>query len=173
MKIYQGRYPGKKSKKTERKIDIRIDYWDTWNLAENLALIIHPALVRLKEIKHGAPDTDDEDVPEELRSTNAAPKKNEWDTDSLHFVRWNWILDEMIWAFSQLNIDWEDQYWSGKSDRYFEELPETLENGEKLYEWKEGPLNTLKCDYEARKVHGDRIQNGLRLFGKYYLSLWD
>jgi glutamate-1-semialdehyde aminotransferase len=56
-------------------------------------------LKQLKENKHGAPFTDDEDVPEHLRSTTAEPKENEWDTDSNHFLRWDWIMDEMITGF--------------------------------------------------------------------------
>jgi hypothetical protein len=36
-----------------------------------------------------------------------------------------------------------------------------------------GPNDTYVCDYEGiRKVH-DRIQNGFRLFGKYFQNLWD
>jgi len=67
-----------------------------------LALIVHPMLKQLNKSKHGAPFTDDEDVPENLRSTNAKPKKNEWDTDSNHFKRWDWIMKEMIWVFGEL-----------------------------------------------------------------------
>jgi hypothetical protein len=41
----------------------------------------------------------------------AQPKENEWDTDSLHFMRWDWILDEMIWAFEQkVSDDAESQF---------------------------------------------------------------
>jgi hypothetical protein len=59
-----------------------------------------------------APHTDDEDVPEYLRSHMAQPKEHEWDTDSLHFMRWDWILDEMIWAFEQkVNDNVEDQFF--------------------------------------------------------------
>jgi hypothetical protein len=64
-----------------------------------LAHIILPMLKQLKETKKGDPFTDDEDVPPELRSTNAKIKKNEWDTDEFHNDRWDWILDEMIYAF--------------------------------------------------------------------------
>jgi hypothetical protein len=34
----------------------------------------------IKKDKHGAPFVDDEDVPEELKSTSAPPKENEYDT---------------------------------------------------------------------------------------------
>ena len=61
----------------DREIDVTIDNYDLWNLDNTLAYIIHPALVKLKEIKNGAPKVDDEDVPEHLKSTSAPPKKND------------------------------------------------------------------------------------------------
>jgi hypothetical protein len=80
---------------------VKIDRWDTWSMDHTLAHIILPMLKQLDKEKHGAPYTNDEDVPEYLRSHMAQPKENEWDTDSLHFMRWDWILAEMIWAFEQ------------------------------------------------------------------------
>jgi hypothetical protein len=84
---------------------VRIDRWDTWSMDSTLAAIVLPMLRQLQDTKHGAPHVDDEDVPEVLRSTAAEPKENEWDTDSNHFLRWDWVLDEMIWAFEQKVAD--------------------------------------------------------------------
>lgn len=124
--------------KKQRTIKVRIDHYDVWNLDSTLAHIVHPALVKLREDKGGAPFVDDEDVPEELRSTSAPPKKNEWDTDDNHFKRWDYVLDEMIFAFESKNNDWEDNYSS----------------------------------YDDCRAVEERIQNGFRLFGKYYQALW-
>ena len=41
------------------------------------------------------------------------------------------------------------------------------------YQMKPGPNHTYKCDYDAIAVIEKRIQNGFRLFGVYYSSLWD
>jgi hypothetical protein len=87
----------------EQKVKVHIDKWDTWSMDHTLAPIILPMLIQLKETKNGAPDVDLEDVPEELRPTN----KEEWqklynetgDTDDKFFVRWDWVMDEMIYAF--------------------------------------------------------------------------
>ena len=87
--------------KRSRKIKIKIDKYDTWSMDSTLAYIITPMLKQLKETKHGAPCVDDKDVPKELRSTSAPPKKNNWDVDANHFKRWDWVLDEMIWSFEQ------------------------------------------------------------------------
>ena len=49
--------------KTKRKIEVRIDKYDTWNMDNTLAHIILPMLKQLKETKHGSPLVDDEDLP--------------------------------------------------------------------------------------------------------------
>jgi hypothetical protein len=53
---------------------IKLDRWDTWSFDHTMAEIILPGLKQLKETKQGAPWTDDEDVPEYLRSHMAQPK---------------------------------------------------------------------------------------------------
>ena len=66
---------------------VKIDRWDTWSMDYSLSFIVVPMLKQLKETKHGAPFVDDEDVPEELKSTSAPPKENDYDTDENHFKR--------------------------------------------------------------------------------------
>lgn len=149
---------------------VKIDSWDVWSLDHTLALIILPALEVLKNKKHGAPLVDDNDVPEELRSYNAPPKENEWDTDKFWFDRYDWILNEMIWAFRNIVDDsWEEQFYSGTIDFNF--VP--CEDNPKLFKLETGPNDTHKFDAEGYKKYQDRITNGLRLFGVYYQGLWD
>jgi hypothetical protein len=111
-----------------------------------------------------------------LRSTSAEPKKNEWDTDSNHFQRWEWVLDEMIWAFEQQqpDCDWEKLYQSGNHDMKFVPTGEVDADGDPaMYKMELGPLDTFKVDQVGRKQHQDRINTALTLFGKYYQNLWD
>ena len=93
--------------KRKRKIQVRIDKYDTWNMESTLSYIIIPMLKQLKETKHGSPSVDDADVQKELRSTSVPEKENEGDIDDNWHDRWDWVLDEMIWAFEQINEDWE------------------------------------------------------------------
>jgi hypothetical protein len=139
-----------------------------------LGQIALPMLKQLKEKKHGGPSTDDEDVPEELKSTSAPPKENEWDTDENWHKRWDWVMDEMIFAFEHhLDDKWQEAYRSGEFDH------KTVacawdENGKAtMYQSLEGPNHTYKADYDGMKIVEDRIKNGFRLFGKYYQALWD
>jgi hypothetical protein len=172
---------------------IKIHKYDTWSMDSTLAPIILPMLKQLNECKHGAPCTEDSDVPEHLRSTAAPSKENEWDTDALHFERWDWIMGEMIWAFEQLNDDdmGNDQFRKGESDIMFQAIDandnpigEPHRIGEKskelddndsvlAYRMVDGPRHTMVTDYEGMARHHARINNGLRLFGAYYRSLWD
>lgn len=161
--------------KKKRKISIHIDKWDTWGMYDTLALIILPMLKQLQATKHGAPFVEDEDVPEHLRSTAAPAKENEWDTDDNHFKRWDWTLEQMIWSFEQLQpgCDWEAQFYSGKHDTYFE-VSDTDENGKpRLYQMKRGPEDTFEIDMDGLKAHQEKINVGLKLFGKYFQNLWD
>lgn len=149
---------------------VRIDPWDTWSADYTLGLIILPMLKQIKEKQRGAPFTNDEDVPEHLRSTAAEPKENDYDTDSNHFERWNYILDEIIFAFEckvGKHKNWESQFRSGEHDLQWKQL----ENG--MSEMVRGPNDTYQCDYEGMKEFQKRIDNGFRLFGVYYESLWD
>jgi hypothetical protein len=160
--------------KRDRCVKIKIDRYDTWNMDDTLTLIVLPMLKQLKETKHGSPHVEDSDVPEELRSTSAPPKENEWDIDDNHFKRWDWALDQMIWSFEQLSTDWEKQFHSGVSDTYFEPSGQVDDQGKPLtYEMKRGPKDTSKFDKDGYMAHSKRIDNGLRLFGTYYRALWD
>ncbi len=162
--------------KKKRKISVHIDRWDTWNMETTLGYIIRPMLKQLRENKHGAPWVDDEDVPEHLRSTAARElTKEERDnghTDDNHFKRWDWVLDEIIFAFESLeggsNEDWEDQFTTGDYDYQFKKISE-----DGTSELVHGPLHTAETDWAGRRAYGERIQNGFCLFGKYYQHLWD
>jgi hypothetical protein len=140
---------------------VKIDRWDTWSMDYTLSHIIVPMLKQLKETKHGSPFVDDEDVPEELKSTSAPPKENDWDTDENHFKRWDWALNEMIWAFEQ-NLD----------DKSEEKFFDHAEWDEKEKDFNKN-LHKIKIDQVGLKAHQDRKANGFRLFGKYYQGLWD
>lgn len=107
MKVNIGRYP--KDPSLERKISIKIEPFDTWSLDHTLSLIIHPALVQLKRDNHGFFMAYDEDVPEKLRSHNAPPVAD-WETDALAEDRYNWIMDEMIWAMEHIVNSTEYDY---------------------------------------------------------------
>jgi hypothetical protein len=196
VKVFIGGFPGPRSKKT-RKVNVRIDKEDTWSLDHTLAYIIHPALIQLKATKHGSPMTDDEDVPDHLKATAPAVDEENKDSGTYEgsaaetniFVRWDWIMDEMIWAFAQiLDDNAEDKFHTGEMDMIWipmdkdhKELGAGIrldEKGDKYPEaefWRmaDGPNHSHKTDREGLEAHSKRVANGFRLFGKYYQALWD
>jgi len=173
MKVHIGRYPKKTD--TERKIKIQIDNYDCWNLDSTLALIIAPSLKKLKEIKHGAPYVDPSDVPDHLKPISFKDENGiendlsieNGNTDNTHFQRWDWVIDEMIFAFESKNISWSEQFESGESDYKF------VEQEDGNFKMEKGPNHTFTVDEEGIKFYRSRIDNGIRLFAKYYDALWD
>jgi hypothetical protein len=160
--------------KKSRQVYVRIDKYDTWSMDHTLAQIILPMLKQQQVTKHGAPHVDDTDVPKELWSANAEPKTDEYSPDSNHFKRWDYVLDEMIFAFqSKADGTWQDKYSSGVHD-WTSEPCEWDESGKPMmYKMGTGPNNTYKCDYEGMELEQRRISRGFKLFGKYYENLWD
>ena len=157
MKVNIGRYP--KGDK-ERKISVQIDKWDTWSADHTLALIIAPLLQKMKEDKQGAPHVDDVDVPEHLRSTAAPSKENDWDTDQNWHLRWDYVLDEMLWAMQQIASDKnaEDQFYDSSE----------VDESENVMQ----QVKKMKVDWDGLKAYEARIQKGCELFGKYFQALW-
>lgn len=151
--------------KRKRKLKVRIDEYDVWSMDSTLAIIILPMLRKLKQSKHGSPQVDLEDVPEKLRSTNTETYSSQLTFEFYHqdhhrgslHDRWDWVINEMIWCFEQLqpDVDWEAQYWKTK--------PEFQGN-----RWLPG-----ECDWAKLQQHQQRINRALKLFGKYYQALWD
>lgn len=154
-------------RKPKRKIEVHIDGYDIWSADHTMSMIILPMLVKLRDAKCGSPFTDDGDVPEELRSYNAPPKKNEWDTDENHSIRWEWVLNEMIWAHQQVVNDDEPEFWKVQPEGMYSIKSEDNPNMSELHWDKSGEF-----DYDAAKAYRDRMDNGFRLFGKYYRALW-
>jgi len=156
------------------KIDyVKIDRYDTWSMDHTLADIILPMLKQLNAEKHGAPHVDDEDVPMELQSWTS-PAKDEYDTDGHHFARWDYVLNEMIFAFEcKADDTWQEKFSSGEHDMKSVPCAWDTEGKPTLYNLQKGPNDTYKCDYEGMREVQKRITNGFRLFGRYYEALWD
>lgn len=122
---------------------IRVDYWDVWSMDHTLSPIILKLLIEFRKNLHSAPNVDDCDVPDSLKSMNAPRVIDPYDTDGHYFKRWDYVIDEMIWTFEHIvDDDWEHQ------------------------------VLILSNDREAYASMQNRIDNGLRLFGKYFRHLW-
>ena len=149
-----------KRKRTEY---VKIDSYDVWSMDSTLSTIVVPMLKQLKKVKHGAPHVDLADVPKHLHPTKAQQKKlnSMGNTDPLFFKRFDWVLDEMIWAHEQIiSDDGDSQFY----DHSAANDPKDDFNTQ---------IDKIKVDRKGLEAYHKRIDNGLRLFGKYYRSLWD
>jgi len=150
--------------KRKRTQYIKIDNYDVWGMDGTLALIIHPMLLKLNTQKHGYGWVDNKDVPKELRSTAPGARKgikNKYDWDNYAEARYSWVMTELIWTFEQLADD-------DNGERQFYDHSES--NKEKDFNKS---IHKLKVDRAGLEAHHKRIENGLRLFGKYFRTLWD
>ena len=157
MKVFLGPYQDDGSPRQE---DVFLDKWDSWSADHTIALIAAPLLQQLKLTKHGSGGVDDDDVPEELRSTSAPPKENEWDIDDNWHKRWDWVLDEMIWAMTE--------HADGMGEQKFFDHSEVDEEADIMEQ-----MAQIKCDHVGLDAYGKRKQQGFELFGKYFQNLWD
>lgn len=153
------------NKGKKRKVKVRIDRQDTWSMDDTLAHIILPMLKQLQATKQGSPIVDEEDLPAHMRHGN--PNEH----DNWVQYKWDWVLSEIIWAFENTVDDsWEEKFSHGEPK--YEETEEEIENYGKCFSYKQ-----VNPDYwfdtKGYKAYGERIQNGYRLFGRYYSSLWD
>lgn len=145
MRVHIGRYPKDGS---DRKISVKLHKWDSWNADNTIAIIAHPLLIQLKATKHGSPHVDIEDVPDDLK---------EKDTHR----RWDWVLDEIIFAMQEIAKD-------DNGDSQFYDHSQVDESADFMTQVKQ-----IKVDREGLDAYHARIQNGCRLFGKYFQNLWD
>lgn len=154
-----------------RKVSIRVDNYDVWNLGDTLAMIALPMMYEFKRQGiQGSPHVDDADVPEYLRSTAAPPldenEKNCGGVDKFHHQRWVWVVDEIIWALEQVNDQDADSHFfvREKSDYGPSDLVD-----EKGY----FKSNITSFDKEGYAAFNARKERGLTLLGKYLEAIWN
>jgi len=179
MKVKLGRYPSGIG--IQRKIDINIEKFDTWSLDSTLALIILPALIQLKQSKHG--------VPSEFVSSIGADMDRNYVFDFIHederavfdknCEKWEETFDKMIWSFQQIvDGDYDSRYHHGEFVFDWKKSGITYPNpitgkDEETYEMVEKNPDDHWYDHVGHMLHEERIQEGLELFGRYFRSLWD
>jgi len=157
MQIRMENFP--RNRKGRQKVEVYIDPWDTLDVSVTLANIILPTLVQLKE---------QEVCPMIMYEVDCPRDEQGNPTDEADYeanIKWNLILDKMIWAFEQvLNPDVRGVRITGKDERHPED---------------EKKFNTLSWEIhsvgnvQTRLLNHPEIQEGFELFGKYYWSLME
>jgi len=177
MKINIGPYP----KKAQRRVSVEISPSDTYSMDHTLAYVILPMLIQLKITKHGVPTEFAEVGGEDYQSQDSFDfyKENVNEYFEERCKEWENILDKMIWSFQQLiDDDYEERYRHGKSEYDWVKTDKTYPNPvtgkvEATYQMIDKHPSEHWTDYEGIRMHEQRIQEGLNLFGKYFRNLWD
>jgi hypothetical protein len=179
MKANLGKFPKGNG---DRKIDIKIENHDTWNMDHSLSLIILPMLIQLKNTKHGVPSDIINDVggaDYDQQDSFDFYKETHNDAFDEACKKWDEILDKMIWSFQQLALeDYDNKYHHGKLEYDWVKSDKTYPNPitgkiEATYQMVDKNPNEHWYDYVGHQLHEERIQEGINLFGKYYRNLWD
>lgn len=179
MKVKIGKFPKKGNR---RKIDIKIDNYDTWSFDHTLAYIIYPALLQLKATKHGVPNEIADSVGgEDWKEQRSFDFYKETHDDAFNVAckQWDDILDKMIWAFQQIAYqDHDSKYHHGIIEYDFVKTDKLYPNPisgkmEPTFQMVDKNPDGHWYDVEGHTLHEQRIQEGLELFGKYYRNLWD
>lgn len=155
----------------QRKEKVRIDYYDSWGADHTIALIAHPLLVQLRESKHGTPATEAVDLPEGFDTSDDKHYNGTYSQRA-----WDYILGEIIWALHEVANEYpgKEEYHFNSDQLKMESVP--LENGLseiKMNYQKDPSKPPYYVDRKGEEEYEKRIDNGLRLLGKYFRNLWD
>ena len=131
----------------KRKEEVHIHDYDTWSMDHTLSLIALPMLKQLKETKHGIPYIDYEDMPEHLQYI---PKQ--------YSQTYELFPEDDMW---EPEFERQQQVWEWMLDEMIWAMDQIANE------------DRVNLDVWYSKPYNNRMQNALKLFGKYYRSLWD
>lgn len=137
---------------------LRLSHREIWNAGEHIAACIYDGLLQFKNSeRHGYP------------------------ADFITSREWDECLDKMLFSFKEISTNYKNDPW----EIYFrEELKKGFynikvdDNGQLLEKVNlpavDDPCNTERTEIEKEsKIYFDSIKEGLSLFSKYYMDLWD
>lgn len=130
MRVSMGEPGGNAEGKTD--ISVEIDDFDTWSIDSTLSHIIVPLLERLQQVQMGAPLVHNEDVPEEIWCLDEAWKAT-GETDPHWFDRWNYVLNEMIFAMKAIRDDNEHELFSDYFSQEYRDYIARVQKGCELF----------------------------------------
>lgn len=125
---------------------------DTWGLGSYLSEVIYGSLVHLNKHKHGYPSTLD-------------PMTKDY---GFNQKRWDFILNEMIWAFEIAREIGDTVYylptkdWSQKTYNIYVDIAKKQTN------YPDAPKHRVLTKAESK-----RYEQGMKYFIEYLPSLWD
>lgn len=137
----------------QQRIERGFDDTECWNLDSTVAKFILPRLIVFR------------------KNTNGYPGNSEIPT----FEKWLEVLDKMIFAFD--HIVNEEKYDDERNEKYDIDWSKVnnytkMENGSVMMEPKDEYKERLEKLHDDKADEIQKIDEGLTLFGKYFMQLW-
>ena len=139
---------------------LRLSHREIWNAGEHIAACIYDGLLQFKNSERlGCP-------------ADISPKI------------WEEYLDKMLYSFKEISTNYKNDpykiYFKEELKKGFYNI-KVDDNGRLLEKVKipdldavDDPCNTERTEIEKKsKEYFDKIKEGLSLFSKYYMDLWD
>ena len=122
-----------------------------------------------------------EEVNEIMREMDKMPKFDSQGEISLEMKEWRGILLKMLWTFEQIRDDYPESPFGKWHEKKFYSLLEQGIEPMEVEEPDECGLCKVKFNgeetpqeiWDAEEKYREKIQDGINLFAKYFLSLWD
>ena len=139
---------------------LRLSHKEIWNAGEHIAACIYDGILQFKN-----------------------SERHSYPTDFITSREWDECLDKMLFSFKEISTNYKNDPW----EIYFrEELKKGLykikiDDYDRLEDFKipcldavDDSCNTKRTEIEKKsKKYFESIKEGLDLFSKYYMDLWD
>lgn len=142
-------------------------YKDSWDSQTTLGVIIHDWLVNFKKVLLDKKDHPYMGVPNKVM-VELYPDVEEYTDDQLHagFDHWLFLLDQMIFAFSNNEPEYE-----GSFNRQ-EDHGKESETGLRVWNIEPDDMTEWNKFLKECDEYAATVEAGRELFGKYFSSMW-
>jgi len=160
-------------KKQYQRIRYGFPLEESWDFRSHCAKWVLPRLKKLRE--------DTLSYPSRLSNSDETSRyfsnqryfsfykdvsKDDSKTQEFGALKWNEILDKIIWSFEHINDDVDPIYPENYDSRHI-----VVDISEKGTAFR--LADDRKIDWSPIEAHQRRLQEGFELFGKHYENLWE
>lgn len=142
---------------------------ESWDFKSHCAKWVLPRLKKLREDTISYPsrlsNSDETFSDQRYFSFYKDVSKGDSKTQEYGAIKWNEILDKIIWSFEHMDDDIDPIYPENYDHRQI-----VVDISEKGTTFR--AADDRKIDWSPIEAHQRRLQEGFELFGKYYEDLW-
>ena len=156
-------------KKQYQRVRYGFPLEESWDFKSHCAKWVLPRLKKLREDTMSYPSrlSNSDEIFSDQRyfSFYKDVSKGDSKTQEYGAIKWDEILDKIIWSFEHMDDDIDPIYPENYDHRQI-----VVDISEKGTTFR--PVDDRKIDWSPIEAHQRRLQEGFDLFGKYYEDLW-